>query len=51
MQVKLTRFPTVGLYLEYDLYSIPVESGWGSRGRDHMVVGFTTIYAISAHNH
>jgi hypothetical protein len=30
MQVKLTRFPTVGLYLEYDLYSIPVESGWES---------------------
>ena len=24
---------------------------WGSRGRDHMVVGFTTIYAISAYHH
>ena len=23
----------------------------GSRGRDHMVVGFTTTYAISAHHH
>jgi len=26
---------------------------WGChvRGRDHMVVGFTTTYAISAYNH
>jgi hypothetical protein len=24
---------------------------WGRRGRDHMVVGFTTIWVISAHHH
>ena len=24
---------------------------WRRRGRDHMVVGFTTIYAISAYHH
>ena len=24
---------------------------WGRRGRDRMVVGFTTIYAISAYHH
>ena len=24
---------------------------WGRRGRDHMVVGFITTYAISAYHH
>jgi len=24
---------------------------WGRRGRDRMVVGFTTTYAISAYHH
>ena len=24
---------------------------WGHRGRDRMVVGFTTTYAISAYHH
>jgi hypothetical protein len=24
---------------------------WGRRGREHMVVGFITIYAISAYHH
>jgi hypothetical protein len=24
---------------------------WGRRGRDHMVVGFTTSHAISAYHH
>jgi len=24
---------------------------WARRGRDHMVVGFTTTYAISAYHH
>jgi len=24
---------------------------WGRRGRDHMVVGFTTTYAISTYHH
>jgi hypothetical protein len=24
---------------------------WGCRGRDHMVTGFTTTYAISAYHH
>ena len=24
---------------------------WGSRSHDHMVVGFTTKYAISAYHH
>jgi len=26
-------------------------SRWGRRGRDHLVVGFTTTYAISAYHH
>jgi len=28
-----------------------VQSDRGRRGRDHMVVGFTTTYAISAYHH
>ena len=24
---------------------------WGRRGRDNMIVGFTTTYAISAYHH
>jgi hypothetical protein len=28
-----------------------INGGRGRRGRDHMVVGYTTIYAISAYHH
>jgi hypothetical protein len=28
-----------------------IEESRGSRGRDRMVVGFTTTYAISAYHH
>ena len=33
------------------LFNLRLPSCRGRRGRDHMVVGFTTTYAISAHHH
>jgi hypothetical protein len=32
-------------------YKILLFNDWGSRGRDPMVVGFITTYAISAYHH
>ena len=31
--------------------STTIKSGWGRRGRDRMVVGFTTNGAIDAYHH
>ena len=31
--------------------SADFNQSWGCRSRDHMVVGFTTTYAISAYHH
>ena len=33
------------------ILSLPIPTYMGRRGRDHMVVGYTTTYAISAHHH
>jgi len=35
----------------FNLIELPVLARRGRRGRDHMVVGFTTTYAISAYHH
>jgi hypothetical protein len=38
-------------YSKYLFKRIKLTSTRGRRGRDRMVVGFTTTYAISAYNH
>jgi hypothetical protein len=40
--------PTSTWSIEFNLGTF---QRWGHRGRDHMVVGFTTTYAISAYHH
>ena len=37
--------------INYKERGIRLFEGWGCHGRDHMVVGFTTTYAISAYHH
>jgi hypothetical protein len=51
-QLKCISWQSVRVYLFYctGLNYILV-CFWGRRSRDHMVVGFTTIYAISAYHH
>jgi hypothetical protein len=39
-----------GLLLHFD-YEINSKYIWACRGRDRMVIGFTTTYAISAYHH
>ena len=42
---------TVGsLFLHFATYQCSTEHHMGRRGRDHMAVGFTTTYAISAYH-
>jgi len=35
----------------FDIYVYAIKKRRGHRGRDRMIVGFTTIYAISAYHH
>jgi hypothetical protein len=42
--------------MDYDRHKMQSDAktsqcGWGRRGRDRMIVGFTTTCAISAYNH
>jgi hypothetical protein len=51
---RLTLMAMVGLILmvinNNIVLSLPT-TNWGRQGRDRMVVGFATTYAISAHHH
>jgi hypothetical protein len=48
--VKLDEFLMVYLF-EFNALASFSKFSWGHRGSDHMVVGFTTTYAISAYHH
>jgi len=56
MYIDNDRYPTTGhsicIVLTYMMiYCNVCKWFWGRRGRDRMVVGFTTTYAISAYHH
>jgi hypothetical protein len=52
----LDKHPFIHVFLQvhvhvFNLIELPVLARRGSRGSDHMIVGFTTTYAISAYRH
>ena len=51
--VKFNILTTKDFILKYPYYKLneSIVWIWGYRGRDRMVVGFTTAYAISTYHH
>jgi hypothetical protein len=49
--IRVNRMEPSNHYSKYLFKRIKLTSTRGRRGRDRMVVGFTTTYAISAYNH
>jgi hypothetical protein len=46
-----TKIDFAEIRLTKENFNINIQTDKGSRGRDRMIVGFTTTYAIGAYHH
>jgi hypothetical protein len=51
MNISYILFETLTFVLYFPIVYVTFADMWVRRGRDRMVVGITTTYAISAHHH